>query len=326
MLIRKIRKDIEQFIGESRIQAAFTYLWDKLNPESDIYRNFLVIQSTFSLNCNDYRIGTIERSIYILGCAQTASRMLEIAQDLKEVDLLFTSVIKPDDPLASNLVKNSRKAHDHKVEANRLKKSGKLNDCIAEFRKAVELKPHSIAMKTDLAATLRQTHQYNEAIDILKAILVAYPRDTHSRNELASCYREIDALPLAMQTLQDGLKLVETNNHFHTNLFIIHLFFTCNVEFAIVVKKEYTDLTGQELIRDKEVRKKYDMFIHHFEDIHNGFADHELNSSYLGECIYTKKAYQTAVKLLKQLRLIHPNQTMYKNLCQSLPPQYQSDF
>jgi hypothetical protein len=144
----------------------------------------------------------------------------------------------------------------------------------------------------------------------------------HSRNELALCYRERYELELAMQILYDGLKLVEQNSFFHTNLFYIHLFFNCNVKDAIETQTYYTNLTGKELIYDSEARKKYETFIHHFEDIHNGKAEHEINGTYIGECIYAKKAYKTAANLLKMLLKNYPNLAMYKNLRQSLPPQY----
>jgi predicted Zn-dependent protease len=207
-----------------------------------------------------------------------------------------------------------------------LRKEEKYAESIAELRQAIELKPYSIASKTDLAALLRQTQEYDEAIDILNMILKEFPRDAHSRNELASCYREKYELDLARRILKDGLILVKNNNHFYTNLFIIHLFFSCEVDNALDIKKEYLNLTGEELIRDKMVRQKYDDFIHHFEAIHSGQADHELNGKYLEECISSKRAYQTAAKLLNKLLKTHPESFWYTRLRKELPPQYNAFF
>lgn len=326
MPLRKIRKDINDLVALNHIQRAFLQLQEQLNPESSHYDDLIMAQSKFSRHCAGLQNGTLGWEDYEMGCTKAVQALIHLVKELTQQDLLFPNGFKIEAMISPNiesvLVRNSRQAHIHIAKARKLKKEKKYSESIAELRQAIELKPQSFASKTDLAALLRQTHQYDEAIEILQAILNECPRDTHSRNELAFCYRERYELDLATGVLQEGLKLVKTNNHFYTNLFTIHLFFSCQVEFALSIRKDYKDLTGEELIRDKPVRQKYDEFIHYFDDIHNGHANHEICCKYLDDCINNKRAYITAVNLLGKLLEIYPNTFWYQKLYKELPPQY----
>ena len=353
MPLRKVRKEVYQLIASSHIQAAFTYLNEILNPESQSIRDLLVVQSAFSLNCRAYIINTIEIAEYQRGCNKATKAILDICNMLTTEDLLFPKKINLDDEHAfefsmdtpsqpvvldvsilsepieqsgSHLVNNCRRAHIHIAFARKLRRTGKHSEGIVELRKAIELKPYSFKTQTDLAALLRLNLQYDEAIRILTSILDKYPRDAPSRNELANCYRELHNLDLAIEILKEGLKLVDKSNHFHTNLFYVHLFFTCQKEEAILVRDHYTALTGDKLIRDELFRKLYDDFIHQFEAIHDGQAEAEITNNYLTECIHHKKAYATAAKILNKLLKAHPRSFSYQRLRQNIPPQYNTYF
>ena len=346
MIVSELRKEIHRLLVKPDIHEAFTYIGERINPESSIYDELIVVQGTFNLSCKNQILDLIAPDAYKRDCSRAATALLQICRKLVPEDFLFrhpdatpqnsTKDVPPmpDDKKktgagvndGTGLATNSRRAHYHIVTARKLRQDNQLTDGIIELRQAAALRPYSYKTKTDLAALLRLTHQHDEAVTILQTILEKYPHDSHSRNELATCYRETDALYLAVKTLYDGLKLVNDSNHFHTNLFIIHLFFSCEVAVATLVKEQYALLTNAQLIRDTKMREKYDAFIFHFEDIHCGRANQDVTGSYLDECINVKRAYRTAVGLLTKLLKVYPDAYVYKRLCRDLPPQYRVHF
>ncbi len=351
MPLHQFKNKIHDLIGNDQIPKAYSMMREEIHPAFDQYAEIVIAMSNFNFHHKEYYAGRIVISEYSMARNKANMHILDICSQLTDVDLLSynnTYSIDIEVLQTKKSVQNGQKephietnatniegkrvlsvkqqVHYHIQNAKKLSTACLFADAITELKKALELMPDDVKIKTDLAKLLRHANQHQEAIGILRAILENTPYDEHSRNELAVCYREIDELEKAIDVLNEGLSLVKNNNHFHTNLFQIHIFFTCNVQKALEISDKYHLLTKTALIRDEPVREKYMDFIKYFDHIQNGQANHEIMGHYLDECIHKRKAFKTAATVLGRLLKANPQSFWYKNACQNIPPQYHSLF
>jgi predicted CXXCH cytochrome family protein len=91
--------------------------------------------------------------------------------------------------------------------AQAYEKSGRRNDAIAAYQRAVQVDGRFVPALRSLGAVLLQSGRPAQAIEILERARTAAPRDAMARNELGKAYQQAGRLPEAIAELREAVRL-----------------------------------------------------------------------------------------------------------------------
>ena len=289
--MENLKNSILYHISKAETQKAFDLFNKNIKSSSHLCSMITLIESQF----NTFGILKIKESItlheYILGMNKINDSLISICQLIKIEDLI---VIDSNDDSTKHV------AFYLIQRAEKYRKNKEFKKAIDDLIEASRQQPKNIAIQNDLAMCYRMAGKYSEALNIFDNIKDKRPHDVLCLNELATCQRELERYSAALETLNRGLTLQPDNNHFHSNKFFIHLFFTLNKNEAIAVQNYYENNFGKKLILKLELHDLYNRFLEHFEAIHNLTIEEDLVRKYIDEC-QKKRAFKTAKFLLEKL-------------------------
>ena len=289
--MEKLKISILQHISKGDTQKAFDLLNHNIDSSSHLCNMITIIEANFNTIGFLKITGEISLDKYIREINKINNSLISICQLIKKEDLIVVD---------SNDESTKHKAYYLIQRAENYRKNKEFEKAIHDLSDASRQQPKNIAIQNDLARCYRLIGKYSEALNIFDNIIDKRPNDVLSLNELATCQRELERYSAALETLNRGLMLQPDNNHFHSNKFFIHLFFTLNKNEAIAVRDYYENTYGKKLILKTELNELYYHFLENFEAIHNLSIDENLVRQYIDECM-KKRALKTAKTLLLKL-------------------------
>ncbi len=275
-------------LRKGNVQNAFDMLNNHIERYSNIGKSVVVLESSFNSLGYKKIDGTIDLEESEREMRKIIGSLIELCAIIQKEDLIV--IPTPDIPekhIAYFLIKRAEKSRQKKDYQNAIK----------DLLEAARQQPNNIAIQNDLAMNHRLAGNYSKALDLFDNIKDKRPNDVLCLNELAICQRELDRYTGALETLNRGLLIQPENNHFHSNKFFIHLFFTLNKNEAIAVRDNYERNFGRKLIIKPKLQDLYNQFLEYFEDIHNVSVHITLFNCYIEEC-QKKRAFNTAKNLL----------------------------
>ncbi len=292
--MEKLKTSILAYIRRGDTQKVFDLLNTHIIPFSHTDNLVTALQASYNLLGKDKIVGKVSFEESGVRMNTIIGSLIELCKLIQKEDLIsIDETVVPEKHIAYFLIKRAEKHRKNKDFQNAIK----------DLEEAARQQPKNIAIQNDLAMSYRLIGNYKEAINIFDNIKDKRPNDVLSLNELATCQRELDRFTAALETLDRGLKLQPDNNHFHSNKFFIHLFFTLDRHGAFAVRQAYEQAFGKNLILKSELHHLYNQFLEHFEGIHNVSADRILIKSYIEEC-QKKRALKTAQSLLDKLERV----------------------
>lgn len=289
--MEKLKSSILHHISKAETQKAFDIFNNNIESSSHLCNMITLIEAKFNTIGILKIIGDISSDEYVREINKINNSLISICQLIKKEDLMV---------IESNDVSTKHIPYYLIQRAEKYRKNREFEKAIHDLVEASRQQPKNIAIQNDLARCYRLTGKYSEALYIFDNIKDKRPNDVLSLNELATCQRELERFTAALETLNRGLTLQPDNNHFHSNKFFIHLFFTLNKNEAIVVRDYYEQTFGKKLMLKSELQDLYNRFLEHFEAIHNLLVEEELVRQYIEEC-QKKRAMKTANTLLLKL-------------------------
>ena len=291
IFMEKLKSSILHHISKADTQKAFDLFNNNIESSSHLCNMITLIEAKFNTIGLLKIMGNIRLDEYINELNNINNSLISICQLIKKEDLII---------IESNDVSTKHVAYYLIQRAEKYRKNGEFEKAIHDLIEAASQQPKNIAIQNDLARCYRLTGKYSEALNIFDNIKDKRPNDVLSLNELATCQRELERYSAALETLNRGLTLQPDNNHFHSNKFFIHLFFTINKNEAVAVRDYYEQTFGKKLILKLELQELYNRFLEHFEAIHNLLIEEDLVRRYIEEC-RKKRALKTANSLLLKL-------------------------
>lgn len=289
--MEKLKSSILHHISKAETQKAFDIFNNNIESSSHLCSMITLIEAKFNTIGLLKIVGKIKMDEYIHEINNINNSLISICQLIKKEDLIV---------MESNDVSTKHIAYYLIQRAEKYRKNGEFEKAIYDLSEAARQQPKNIAIQNDLARCYRLTGKYSEALYIFDNIKDKRPNDVLSLNELATCQRELERYSAALETLNRGLTLQPDNNHFHSNKYFIHLFFTLNKNEAIAVRDYYEQTFGKKLMLKSELQDLYNRFLEHFEAIHNLLIEEDLVRRYIEEC-QKKRAFNTAKSLLAKL-------------------------
>jgi tetratricopeptide (TPR) repeat protein len=293
-------------IAKAKFDEAFAFLKPYIRKGSATQRHLLVLEANYNIARQTFAENRLDYEGFTRELAKVSQPFIDTCQNLSEEDIALE--IPPhaydmDKPLEPKVQKLAAKKDSHKIslEAKRLRKAGQYAEALQLWEELPLDKQNRIAFLNELAMLHRLMGNYEKALFVLDGIKNDTRRDEKCLNELATCYRELNRLQSAIETLELGLTWSPRNNHFHTNLFFIHLFFTLDTEGAKQVRDNYYAETGEHLIQNESMRAVYDEFLTHLKDIKGAMVQNNLLERYLKECLQ-KRAFTTARYLIDRIK------------------------
>lgn len=286
--MEKLKTSILAHIRKGDAQKVFDLLNTHIIPFSYTDNLVTVLQASYNRLGKDIILGKINSEESSLRFNSIFSSLMDLCKLIQKEDLILR-----DDPDLSE----KHIAYFLIQRAEKYRKNRDYQNAIKDLVEAAQQQPKNIAIQNDLAMSYRLIGNYKEAINIFDNIKDKRPNDVLSLNELATCQRELDRYNAALETLDRGLKLQPDNNHFHSNKFFIHLFFTLDKNQALAVRDAYQQAYGKNLILKLDLHHLYNQFLEHFDGIHTLSVDEILIKNYISEC-EKKRAFKTAQSLL----------------------------
>lgn len=289
--MERLKNSILNHIRQGEAQKAFDLLNKNIDSSSHLCNMIALIESKFNSIGLMRIIDDINSDDYIREMNKVNNSLIKICELIKVEDLI---VIEPTDVPSKHI------AYYLIQRAEKFRKNKEFEKAILDLIEAARQQPKNIAIQNDLAICYRMAGKYSEALNIFDHIKDKRPHDVLSLNELATCQRELERYSAALETLNRGLMLQPDNNHFHSNKFFIHLFFTLNKNEAIFIRDNYEQTYSKKLILKSELQDLYNRFLDHFEAIHNVLIEEDLVRKYIEEC-QKKRAFNTAKSLIAKL-------------------------
>jgi tetratricopeptide (TPR) repeat protein len=338
-----LKKQSKDFIGNAEEKNAIELLFDRLLDDSGVYNELVLCKSRLIPIYKDYQSNRVSYTDYHLERNKILATLMGLIDEIEHAHLKpIPKILKNlNEELANTELKLQAKVLDLKLEtvdenlpevnfylfvrrARLYKRYSNYSKAIAFFYKALQFRPENIEILTDLAICYQKLGKYNKAVEYLHKVRENYPQDAYCINTLAICYREMEDIPNALSILEKGLRLDTQNNYFHSNLFVIHLFFQKNKQAAAAVRDNYWMNNQQYLIQNRGVRADFDKFLDVFDTIQNASADADLITKYLKQAI-EYKAFRQPVEILKLLEQQGENSIEWANFIKKIPPQYLGD-
>lgn len=288
--MEKLKISILNHIRKGDAQKAFDILNKVIEPFNEVGIAVATLQARFNFLGLDKIKNTINFDGYVLEMNKINDSLINLCRLIEKEHLVAMDENVPSKHIAYYLIQRAEKFRQNKD----------LEKAILDLIEAARQQPKNIAIQNDLAMCYRMSGKYSEALNIFDNIKDKRPHDVLCLNELATCQRELERYSAALETLNRGLTLQPDNNHFHSNKFFIHLFFTLNKNEAIAIRDYYEQTFGKKLMLKSELQDLYNRFLEHFEAIHNLLIEEDLVRRYIEEC-QKKRAFNTAKSLLIKL-------------------------